>query len=73
MSAIKTVFREIWGLFVDDGTFAAAILIWLVLCAVALPRLAAHIPVQASGLILFAGLGIILFEDTLRFARNKRR
>ena len=29
MKWIKNIFREIFGLFVDDGAFALAILIWL--------------------------------------------
>jgi hypothetical protein len=31
MSWIKTVLREVFGLFVDDGSFAIAILAWLLL------------------------------------------
>ena len=29
MKWLKNILREIFGLFVDDGTFALAILIWL--------------------------------------------
>jgi hypothetical protein len=66
MSWLKTIILEIYGLFVDDGTYAVAIVAWLAIAALVLPRL--DIPASADALILFAGLLLILFESTLRRA-----
>ena len=69
MSWLKSIFREIFGLFVDDGSFAIAILVWLVLLWLLLP----HLPIAPSwhGAILFAGLVVILVESALRRARQR--
>jgi hypothetical protein len=66
MSWLKTIILEIYGLFVDDGSFALAIVVWLGIVALVLPRL--EIPASANALILFAGLLLILLESTLRRA-----
>jgi hypothetical protein len=68
MSWIRTVLREIFGLFVDDGSFAVAIILWLALVWLVVPRLA--LPSGLGGLVLFAGLVAILFESVLRRARQ---
>lgn len=69
MRWIKSVAREVWGLFVDDGSFAAAILAWVVLAGLGLPRVAAA--ARWTGPALFAGLAVILIESVVRFARRK--
>jgi membrane protein implicated in regulation of membrane protease activity len=71
MRWVKSIAREVIGLFVDDGSFAAAILVWLVLAVVVLPRVApaAH----WSGPALFAGLALILIESALRFSRRRTK
>jgi hypothetical protein len=66
MNWLRAVVREILGLFVDDGSFAIAILAWLGLCWLALPRL----PSAVGGLLLFLGLALILLESVLRRARK---
>lgn len=69
MQWFKVIFREIFGLFVDDGSFAIAIIVWLgIVWLLLLPRLGVFSP--WNGLILFAGLGCILVENTLRRARR---
>lgn len=68
MSWIATTVREIWGLFVEDGSFAAAIALWLLAAAVVLP--AAHVPVQWRGPALALGLAAILIENVRRSARR---
>jgi FtsH-binding integral membrane protein len=68
MPWIRTVLREIFGLFVDDGSFAVAIILWLALVWLVVPRLA--LPSGWGGLVLFAGLILILFESVLRRARQ---
>ncbi len=67
MHWISNILREIIGLFVDDGSFALAILLWIGLVRLILPRL--HLPIP-GGLILFAGLAIILIESASRFSRR---
>jgi hypothetical protein len=70
MKWLKNILDEIFGLFVDDGSFALAILIWLALVRWATPHL--NIPSRATGIILFAGLALILTESAARFSRRKQ-
>jgi hypothetical protein len=67
---LKNILREIFGLFVDDGSFALAILIWIAVVRWATPHL--NIPSRATGLILFAGLALILTESAARYSRHKQ-
>ena len=69
MSWVKSVAHEVWGLFVEDGSFAAAILAWVVLAGVGLPRVAAA---SWTGPALFAGLALVLIESVVRFARKRK-
>lgn len=71
MQWFRTFFHEIFGLFVEDGSFAIAILGWLGIVWLLLPRLSVFS--QWNGPILFAGLGCILAESTLRYARKSGR
>ncbi len=68
MTWIRTVLREVFGLFVDDGSFAVAILAWLLLVWLVLPRLG--VAAGWTGVILFAGLASILAESATRSARR---
>ena len=70
MKWLKNIFREIFGLFVDDGSFALAILIWLAVVRWATPHL--NIPAGITAIILFAGLALILTESTTRYSRRKQ-
>ena len=59
---------EIYRLFVDDGLFALAIVVWLVLTWLALhlfPALAGW-----GGLLFFIGLAAILLESVRRRAAS---
>lgn len=69
MTWLKTIFKELVGLFVDDGSFAIAIVAWLALLWLLLPQL--PIPAPWHGVILFAGLLAILIESVLRRARQR--
>lgn len=71
MRWIKSIAREIFGLFVDDGSFAGAILIWLGLAMAGVPRAASN--ARWAGPVLFAGLALILIESVLRFARRRMK
>jgi hypothetical protein len=67
---LRTIARELYGLFVDDGLFASAILLWL-----ALTVIAGHLGLgpRWRALALVAGLVAILVESLVRFtnARGK--
>jgi hypothetical protein len=69
MSAVRTVTREVAGLFVDDVSFAFAIVAWLVLNWLLLPRLGLSGAWQ--GAIMCAGFALILIESTIRRAARK--
>ena len=69
MSALKAMLREVFGLFVDDGSLAIAVLVWLALLRLLLPQL--PVPALWRGVILFAGLLAILLESALRRARQR--
>ncbi len=68
MSWLKTAVREVFGLFVDDGRYAFAILVWLGLAWLVLPRLPAL--GTWSGVLLFAGLAATLAASTMLKARR---
>jgi hypothetical protein len=70
MNWLKNILREIFGLFVDEGSFALAILIWLAVVRWAAPRL--NIPSGITGVLLFAGLALILAESATRYSRHKQ-
>lgn len=70
MNWLKSIAREVFGLFVDDGSFAIAILAWVGLAA-GLVRIA--LTAYLTGPILFAGLALILMESVLRFARRRTK
>lgn len=70
MEWIKSVAREIYGLFVDDFSFALAIVAWLAVM-VLVPRVARM--AALAGPIFFAGLVAILIESVLRFSRRRSK
>ena len=70
MKWIGTIAREVFGLFVDDGSFAVAILAWLLLAGLCLPRLG--LDGGWKGLALVAGVVCILVESAVRGARRRR-
>jgi hypothetical protein len=71
MRWLTGISREIWGLFVEDCSFAAAILIWLAVVLLGIPRVAWGI--RYGGITLFAGLALLLVENILRQARKSGR
>jgi hypothetical protein len=66
---LKTIWTEILGLFVDDVSFAAAVLVWLIVAHIAFHLELAPMPLR--GPLLFAGLAAIFVENTLRRARKR--
>jgi hypothetical protein len=67
MGWLRSIVREVVGLFVDDGSFAGAILVW-----VAAVVMGARL-VRGAGWVMFVGLAVILVESVLRFARRRRK
>jgi len=68
MTWLKTIWSELIGLFVDDGSLAVAVVTWLIAAWLLLPRL--PLPPALPPAILFAGLALILVESALRRARQ---
>ncbi|CDX63292.1 conserved hypothetical protein [Mesorhizobium plurifarium] len=71
MSVIRLVFKELVGMFVDDGSLALLALILIALIAAAVKLLA--LPPLVGGVLLLAGCLAILLESTRRAARGKAR
>ena len=71
MIRLVSILREVFGLFVDDGSLALAILIWIAVVGLALP--AFGLPSAWRAIILFAGCALILAENVARSARRDRR
>jgi hypothetical protein len=61
---LRLIRGELWGLFVDDGVFASAILVWVVATGALLPRFG--LPGWLRALLFFAGLATILVLGTVR-------
>jgi hypothetical protein len=71
MRALNSMVQMIIGLFVEDGSLAVVILVWIAFWAVA--RLSTlTIPARWCGVIFFAGLALILLENVVRTTRRRR-
>jgi hypothetical protein len=68
MNGLRTALTELWGLFVEDGRYALAIVVWLLLAWRVLPLL--QLGGGWNAAILAAGLLAILVESVLRRARH---
>ncbi len=74
MRLLKTIAMELLGLFVDDGTLVAAVLVWVLAVAIALR--AGFLDPAIGAALLGIGLAVLLTENVIRSARtatNKRR
>jgi hypothetical protein len=67
MNFLKGLFKEVLGLFVDDGSLAIALLVWI--AAANLIARTTAIDGPAMSLLWFAGCAAILIENVLRGAR----
>ena len=68
MNFIRTALTELWGLFVEDGTFTAAIVACVVVAIFILPHVA--ITPEWRGPALFVILALVLGENVYRSARH---
>ena len=66
MNFLASVVKEIFGLFVDDGSLALGVLALIG----ALALLAGFVPAPWLGALFFAALCALLLENTLRRARK---
>ena len=68
MNLIVTTFKNLIGIFVEDGTLAILLIVWVGIVALVLPR----VPIDSSwdGVILFAGCVAILIENVVRAGRR---
>ena len=71
MTSLKTILREILGLFMDDGSFAFSILAWVSVVVFLLPHFGLALPWR--GAVLFGGLAVILFSSAVRFSRQRSK
>jgi hypothetical protein len=67
---LRTIALELYSLFVDDGLFAAAILLWLALTLIAAHT---HLSPRWRAFGLVAGLLAILVESLVRFTNSRRK
>ncbi len=68
MRRLRILWDEIVGLFVDDRLYAIAILAWIALVWFMVTRVG--IASVWGAVALFAGLALILVENTTRAARR---
>ena len=71
MRWMRSVGSELWGLFVEDGSLAAAIVVWLTVVLLGVRRVGWG--TRWGGVALFAGLALVLIENVLRYARKPRK
>lgn len=71
MTMIRLVFKELIGMFVDDGSLALLALILIALITALVKLLA--LPPLAGGFLVLAGCLAILVGSTRRAARDKAR
>ncbi|HTC15476.1 MAG TPA: hypothetical protein VK695_06730 [Steroidobacteraceae bacterium] len=69
MQWLKGLGATVYRLFVEDSSFAAEIVLWMLILGWLLPR--STIPDWWRGGILFVGLIAILVESVLRRARQR--
>lgn len=70
MWLLKTIATELLGLFIDDGSLVAAVLVWVLAIAIAL-RAGFLGPVTGAAL-LGIGLAVLLTENVMRSARTAK-
>ncbi|HEY3643269.1 MAG TPA: hypothetical protein VGL31_19395 [Xanthobacteraceae bacterium] len=69
MSMPGAVFRELLGLFVDDGSLALAILAVVMLAAISV-ALIPDIPLMAGAILVFGCLGVLLANLAIAARRH---
>ena len=70
MKAIRTALLEVFGLFVEDGSLAIMLLLWVGAAAFVFPRRPGGAALH--GPLFCFGVAIILLENVWRSARHAR-
>jgi hypothetical protein len=70
MNSLKSIFSELLGLFVDDGSLVLAVIAWVLGGAICLRSQVISPPVEAA--LLFIGILVLLAENVERAARTHR-
>jgi len=68
MNALKTAIEEIFGLFVEDGSLAIGILVWVAIAAFIFPMIQGSDNWRSP--VLFGGLVLMLVENVRRSAKK---
>lgn len=68
MTFLRSILREMLGLFVDDWAFALLLVGWVTLFAV----LGHRLPPASEGIIFFAGLALLTLAFAVRKAQGAR-
>ena len=68
--AVLTAVAELWGLFVDDGMLACALVAWCCLAILGLPAIGVEPGLRAP--LLLAGCLVTLVIDVLATALRRR-
>ncbi|MBI1778262.1 MAG: hypothetical protein HYR63_23235 [Proteobacteria bacterium] len=71
MASLLAGLSELLGLFVDDGSLAVGLLVWLAVVGLLAPR--APLGAEAMAAILFLGCLAILIENVRRTAQRRRK
>ena len=68
MKTLINIFRELAGLFIDDGLLALAICVVVALAAI-VAAIAPAVPI-ASGIVLLVGCPGVLFSNVIRAGKR---
>ena len=68
MKALVTAVEEVFGLFVEDGSLAIGILIWIAVAAFVFPHISGSDGWRSP--VLFGGLALMLVENVWRSAKK---
>ena len=71
MTWLANAFKQIYGLFVDDGLLSLGVCVWLLVVWFALPHVVAS--ETARPIILFAGLAVLLADSVRRGSTSGRQ
>jgi hypothetical protein len=71
MTWLANAFKQIYGLFVDDGLLSLGVCVWLLVVWFALPHVVTS--ETARPIILFAGLAVLLADSVRRGSTSGRQ
>ncbi len=71
MQSLKTLLGELFGLFVDDGSLAIGLILWMAVVWFFAPQVPIADTSKAGILVL--GFLMILLENVARTARRRRK